>query len=232
MNRFSAYLHDFIALIFPELCQACGSSLVNGEDVICMNCVYDLPYTNFHQQADNVVARQLWGRIDLQGVYVLLYFTKGGKVQNMMHQFKYKNMPRIGNRLGEIAGKQLSGSERFKNIDLIIPVPLHPRKLKQRGYNQSAQFADGLAEKMAAKVDIGNLIRLRHTDTQTKKSRFSRYENMKDVFGVLHPEKLAGKHVLLVDDIITTGSTLEACGLELLKIPGLTLSIGAIAYAE
>jgi ComF family protein len=232
MNRFSAYLHDFIALIFPELCQACGSSLVNGEGVICMNCVYDLPYTNFHQQADNVVARQLWGRIDLQGVYVLLYFTKGGKVQNMMHQFKYKNMPRIGNRLGEIAGKQLSSSERFKNIDLIIPVPLHPRKLKQRGYNQSAQFADGLAEKMAAKVDIGNLIRLRHTDTQTKKSRFSRYENMKDVFGVLHPERLAGKHVLLVDDIITTGSTLEACGLELLKIPGLTLSIGAIAYAE
>ena len=232
MNRVSAYLHDFIALIFPELCQACGGSLVNGEDVICMNCVYDLPYTNFHQQPDNVVARQLWGRIELQNVYVLLYFSKGGKVQNMMHQFKYKNMPRIGNRLGEIAGKQLAITDRFKNIDYIIPVPLHPRKLKQRGYNQSAQFAEGLTVKMNADVELGNLIRLKHTDTQTKKSRFSRYENMRDVFGVLHPERLEGKHVLLVDDIITTGSTLEACGLVLLEIPGLTLSVGAIAYAE
>ncbi|MEO6524719.1 MAG: phosphoribosyltransferase family protein [Mucilaginibacter sp.] len=232
MNRVSTYLHDFIALIFPELCQACGGSLVSGEDVICMNCVYDMPYTNFHQQPDNVVARQLWGRIELQNVYVLLYFSKGGKVQNMMHQFKYKNMPRIGNRLGEIAGKQLSITDRFKNIDYIIPVPLHPRKLKQRGYNQSAQFAEGLAVKMNADVELGNLIRLKHTDTQTKKSRFSRYENMKDVFGVLYPERLAGKHVLLVDDIITTGSTLEACGLVLLEIPGLTLSVGAIAYAE
>jgi ComF family protein len=232
MNKVSSYLHDFIALIFPELCQACGGNLVSNEDVICINCVYDLPYTNFHQQLDNVVARQLWGRIDLQNVYTLLYFVKGGKVQNMMHQFKYKNMPRIGNRLGEIAGKQLAGTERYQDIDFIIPVPLHPRKLKLRGYNQSAQFAEGLAEKMNAMVDIGNLIRLKHTDTQTKKSRFSRYENMRDVFGVVDPEKLEGKHVLLVDDIITTGATLEACGLELLKIPGLKLSLAAIAYAE
>jgi ComF family protein len=232
MNGIGGYFKDFIALIFPELCQACSGNLVNGEDVICMNCVYDLPYTQFQHQPDNVVAKQLWGRINLQSVYVLLYFTKGGKVQNMMHQFKYKNMPRIGNRLGNIAGKQLANADRFKDIDFIIPVPLHPRKLKQRGYNQSAQFAEGLAEKMKAQIDFGNLIRLKHTDTQTKKSRFSRYENMREVFTVLYPERLAGKHILLVDDIITTGATLEACGLELLKIPGLTLSVGAIAYAE
>ncbi|EHQ28324.1 ComF family protein [Mucilaginibacter paludis] len=226
------YLKDFVALIFPELCQACGCSLVNGEDMICMNCVYDLPYTNFHQQKDNVVARQFWGRIDLQLVYVLLYFTKGGKVQNMMHQFKYKNMPRIGNRLGEIAGKQLGATPAYQTIDVVIPVPLHPKKLKLRGYNQSDHFAQGLAVKMNIQVDCENLIRLKHTQTQTKKSRFSRYENMKEVFSVKKPEKLAGKHVLLVDDIVTTGSTLEACGIELLKIPGLTLSIAAIAYAE
>lgn len=232
MNLVSTYFHDLIALIFPELCQACGSSLVSGEKVICVNCAYDLPFTNFHHQPDNIVARQLWGRMDLQGADAMLYFAKGGKVQNMMHQFKYKNMPRIGNRLGQIAGKQLASAERYQNIDVIIPVPLHPRKLKQRGYNQSERFAEGIAEKMNAAIDVGNLVRLRHTDTQTKKSRFSRYENMKDVFGVLYPERLEGKHVLLVDDIITTGSTLEACGLQLLKIPGLKLSIGAIAYAE
>ncbi|RKR85606.1 ComF family protein [Mucilaginibacter gracilis] len=232
MNQVSRYLHHFVALIFPELCQACGASLIAAEKVICINCTYNLPYTNFHQQPDNVVARQLWGRINLQAVYVLLYFVKGGKVQNMMHRFKYNNMPQIGNRLGQIAGAQLAGAAAYQNIDVIIPVPLHPKKLKQRGYNQSERFADGLSEKMTARVDTGSLIRVKHTDTQTKKSRFSRYENMKEVFTVLHPERLTGKHVLLVDDIITTGSTLEACGLELLKIPGLTLSLAAIAYAE
>jgi ComF family protein len=232
MNKVSRYFHDFIALIFPQLCQACGNSLVAGEDMICFSCIYDLPYTNFHQIPDNVVARQFWGRIDLKLAYVLLYFNKGGKVQSMMHRFKYKNMPRIGNRLGEIAGKQLAVTPAYQTIDVIIPVPLHPRKLKQRGYNQSAQFAEGLAEKMGISVDTESLVRLRYTQTQTKRSRFSRFQNMQQVFGIKYPERLAGKHVLLVDDIITTGSTLEACGLELLNVPGLTLSIAAIAYAE
>lgn len=239
MNRYiqimklrSTYLNDFIALIFPQLCQACGSTLVSNEDLICTACYYDLPYTNFHQQADNVVARQFWGRIDLQAAYVLLYFYKGGKVQRMMHGLKYRNTPRIGNKLGEVAARQLLLNDVYRGVDYIIPVPLHPRKLKQRGYNQSRQFAEGLAEKLNKPIDTVNLIRLKHTDTQTKKSRFSRYENMKDVFAVRDTAKFAGKHVLLVDDIITTGSTLEACGLELLKIPGVKISVAAIAYAE
>jgi len=228
----NTYLGDLVALIFPELCQACGNSLVRNEDMICTACTYDLPYTNFHQHTDNVVAKQLWDRVDVVMVYVLLYFTKGGNVQNMMHAFKYKNMPRIGNKLGTIAGAQLTQSSGAKDIDLIIPVPLHPEKLRLRGYNQSAQFAQGLAGPLNIQVETDNLIRLRHTDTQTKKSRFGRYENMKDVFKVSSPEKLEGKHVLLVDDIITTGSTIEACGIELLKVPGLKLSVAAIAYAE
>ncbi len=228
----NTYLSDFIALIFPELCQACGNSLLRNEELICTACTYDLPFTNFHLHTDNVVAKQLWGRVDVAMVYVLLYFTKGGNVQNIMHSFKYKNMPRIGNKLGSIAGTQLMQSEQAENIDIIIPVPLHPEKLRLRGYNQSAQFAQGLSDRLLKPVEIDNLIRLKHTDTQTKKSRFSRYENMKDVFKVNAPEKLEGKHVLLVDDIITTGSTIEACGIELLKVPGLKLSVAAIAYAE
>ena len=232
MKLLTTYWNDFTALIFPQLCQACGNTLVSNEDLICTACHYDLPYTNFHQQPDNVVARQFCGRIELRSAYVLLYFSKGGKVQNMMHKLKYRNTPKLGNKLGEIAGKQLLTSEFHQDVDFIIPVPLHPRKLKQRGYNQSAQFAEGLAEKMDIPVDTVNLIRLKHTDTQTKKSRFSRYENMKDVFGVRDTQKFAGKHLLLVDDIITTGSTLEACGLELLKIPGVKISVAAIAYAE
>ncbi len=228
----SSYLSDFIALIFPQLCQVCGTNLVTGEKLICTGCTYDLPYTNFHKQKDNVVARQLWGRIDVDMAYVLLYFYKGGKVQNMMHSFKYRNMPLIGNKLGSLAGTQLKDSQWAGKIDVIVPVPLHPKKLRLRGYNQSAQFAHGLAEQLKVPVELDNLIRLKHTDTQTKKSRFSRYENMKEVFVVAEPEKLEGKHILLVDDIITTGSTLEACGIELLKIPGLKLSVAAIAYAE
>jgi ComF family protein len=228
----STYLGDFIALIFPQLCQACGNNLVGGEELICTGCTYDLPYTNFHKQKDNVVARQLWGRIDVAMAYVLLYFYKGGKVQNMMHQFKYRNMPLIGNKLGNLAGAQLIQSEWQGKIDMIIPVPLHPQKLRARGYNQSAQFAHGLADQLKIPVEEDNLIRVKYTDTQTKKSRFSRYENMKEVFTISHPERFEGKHVLLVDDIITTGSTLEACGIELLKIKGVTLSVAAIAYAE
>jgi ComF family protein len=226
------YLGDFIALIFPELCQACGENLVQGERLICTACTYDLPYTNFHMQPDNVVARQFWGRIDVAMVYVLLYFAKGGKVQKMMHRFKYRNMPLIGNKLGSMAGSRLAERQAATPIDVIIPVPLHPQKLKLRGYNQSAQFAQGLASRLNLPVDTDNLVRVKHTDTQTKKSRFSRYENMKEVFTVLNPEQFAGKHILLVDDIITTGATLEACGIELLKIEGVKLSLAAIAYAE
>jgi ComF family protein len=150
----------------------------------------------------------------------------------MMHQFKYRNMPLIGNKLGNLAGAQLIQSEWQGKIDMIIPVPLHPQKLRARGYNQSAQFAHGLADQLKIPVEEDNLIRVKYTDTQTKKSRFSRYENMKEVFTISHPERFEGKHVLLVDDIITTGSTLEACGIELLKIKGVTLSVAAIAYAE
>jgi len=226
------YLADFAGLLFPQLCPACGESLIAGEDVICTDCRFTLPYTNFHLQPDNIVARQFWGKVELQGAYALYYFAKGGKVQNLMHHFKYKGMQAIGVLLGNIAGEQLVKSAVFNSVDVIIPVPLHKKRLKERGYNQSTCFANGLAQQLNAVVDDDNLVRMKSTETQTHKSRFSRFENMQEVFKVLDPEKLLGKHVLLVDDVITTGSTLEACSLQLLKIAGLKLSIATIAYAE
>ncbi|MFI5137835.1 MAG: ComF family protein [Sphingobacteriales bacterium] len=228
----NTYLADFVSLLFPELCAACRESLVANEHLICTGCLFNLPFTNFHLQADNIVAQQFWGKLPLEGAYALLYFTKGGKTQNLMHQFKYKGMRQIGNLLGNIAGEQLTKNEIFKTADLIVPVPLHKKRMIQRGYNQSACFAEGLSEKINAAVEDNNLVREVATETQTHKSRFARFENMKEVFNVKHPEKLANKHILLVDDVITTGSTLEACGAELLKIPGLRLSIATIAYAE
>jgi len=203
-----------------------------NEQLICTDCRYSLPFTNFHLHPDNIVAQQFWGKIDLEGAYALFYFTKGGKVQNLMHQFKYKGVKEIGNLLGNIAGGQLVESGIFRSVDIIIPVPLHKKRMRQRGYNQSACFADGLAQKLNADAEIDNLVRIVATETQTHKSRFARFENMQEVFVVNYPERLINKHVLLVDDIVTTGSTLEACAVQLLKIEGLKLSIATIAYAE
>lgn len=227
-----AYLKDFLSLIYPNLCPACGTELVANEDIICTDCRYNLPQTNFHLQADNIVARQFWGKINVESAYALYYFTKGGKVQNLMHHFKYKGMQKIGNLLGTIAGEQLSKNATFSTIDYIIPVPLHKSRLRERGYNQATCFAEGLAEKLTATVEEHNLVRIKATQTQTHRSRFARFENMKEVFQVADADKLKGKHVLLVDDIVTTGSTLEACAIPLLEIPGMKLSIATIAYAQ
>lgn len=203
-----------------------------NEKVICTSCQYSLPFTNFHLQPDNIVARQFWGKVNLQAAYALYYFTKGGKVQNLVHHLKYKGMQQIGHVAGNIAGGQLVKNEIFYSADVIIPVPLHNKRLKQRGYNQSTCFAEGLARKLNAIVDDSSLVRIQATETQTKKGRFTRFENMQEVFSVIHPEGLKNKHILLVDDIVTTGSTLEACAAELLKIEGVKLSIATIAYAE
>jgi ComF family protein len=224
-------LADFVNLLFPRLCQASNVNLLGTEELLCTNCLYNLPYTNFHTQPDNIVARQFWGKLNLQYAYALLYFEKGGHVQHLMHQFKYRNMPQIGNKLGQLAGTQLLQNTSVNAVNLIVPVPLHKSRLRERGYNQSANFAYGLADKLTATVSEHNLIRQVKTATQTRKNRFARFENMQQVFTVKQPEQLEGKHVLLVDDIVTTGSTLEACSLELLKIPGLQLSIAAVAYA-
>ena len=232
MKISAGYLADFVALLFPQLCAACGNTLVANEDLICIDCRYNLPLTNFHLHDDNIVASQFWGKIKLEAAYSLYYFAKGGKVQNLMHHFKYRGVSRIGNILGAIAGDQLNKNEIFKTVDVIIPVPLHKSRLKERGYNQSACFAEGLATKLNIPVETDNLIRERATETQTHRSRFARFENMQQVFLVKDPQLLANKHVLLVDDVVTTGSTLEACGLKLLEIPGLKLSMATIAYAE
>ncbi len=149
-----------------------------------------------------------------------------------MDHFKYKGMHHIVSLVGNISGKQLAGNPIFNGADVIIPVPLHKSRLKERGYNQSTCFANGLAQKLNAVVEDDNLQRVIATATQTHKSRFARFENMQEVFTVKYPERLINKHVMLVDDIVTTGSTLEACGMELLKIPGLKLSIATIAYAQ
>jgi ComF family protein len=232
MKLQAGYLADFVSLLFPELCQACGENLVAGEGILCLHCRYNLPFTDFHLKPDNMVAQQFWGKVNLEAAYSLCYFTKGGKMQHLMHNFKYKGVQQIGVLLGNIAGEQLMQNPVFKGVDVVIPVPLHKSRLRKRGYNQSMCFAEGLSQKMGIPSDENNLVRVRATETQTHRSRFSRFENMQQVFNLVNPEALVNKHVLLVDDVVTTGSTLEACGNELLKVEGLKLSIATIACAE
>ena len=232
MNLIYDYLHDFISLFFPQLCATCGKNLFKSESTICTQCFYHLPYTNFHLDDENRVVRQLYGRIPFESAAAFLYFAKGSKVQNLIHGLKYNNKPEIGTRLGEMYGQKLKAIEKFKEIDLILPVPLHPKRLKKRGYNQSEYFAMGLSNSLEIPLRSDILVRPVATSTQTQKSRFSRFENMKDVFSISNSELLQGKHVLLVDDVLTTGATVEACALELLKVQALRISIASIAFAE
>lgn len=225
-------LSDLIGLLFPNLCNGCGRALVTGEQQICTSCLHDLPYTGFEKYDGNIVERLFWGRLPLDGAMAMLYFKKGSRVQQMIHHLKYKDQPATGRVLGRLLGHRLLSAPLYQTIQLIIPVPLHKNKKNIRGYNQSEHIAMGIAEVLHIPVDTTHLIRQHHTTTQTHKSRYQRFENMTSVFKLVDPASLKDKHILLVDDVITTGSTLEACGNLLSAHQVKKLSIAAIAYAE
>jgi ComF family protein len=224
-------IDDFISLLFPRICAACGNSLWKQEETVCLSCEFHLPRTNFHLSLENLVSRLFWGRVNLESAAAYLYFNKGNKVQRLIHQLKYKGRRDIGIYFGRQYGQHLRYSPFFQTVQLIVPVPLHTKKLMQRGYNQSEQFAIGLGESMKIPVDPDAICRRKETETQTKKSRFRRWQNVADVFEVKDPGSLAMKHVLLVDDVITTGATLESCIRALSSIHGIRISVATIAVA-
>lgn len=225
-------LKDFISLIFPQVCVSCGKSLYKKEESICTYCAYHLPKTNYHLDNDNPVAKIFWGRVPVHSVAAFYNFNKGGKVQHLIHQLKYKGRQEVGVSVGKLYGFELLQSDYFKTIDTIIPVPLHPKRQKKRGYNQSDCFAQGLSQSMKVEADCKTLYRAHESETQTKKSRFSRWQNVETVFQLRDLKTLEGKHVLLVDDVITTGATFEACAQILLQVPDIKISIAAMAYAS
>lgn len=232
MQLLQQLANDVIGLLFPNLCNGCGLSLYPGEKAICTHCLYDLPYTDFHLDPNNRVAKQLWARLPFEAAMAMLYFKKGTKTQNLIHNLKYNGKTEVGYKLGNLLGQKLILSEQYKAIDFIIPVPLHPKKERTRGYNQSIRIADGISEAINVPVHKSLLIRKKITETQTRKSRFNRYENMLSVFEVLEPKALQHAHILLVDDVITTGATLEACGNALIGAGIKKLSIASIAFAQ
>lgn len=232
MNFVKKAFQDLIGLLFPDLCCGCGVDIYHGESYICSKCLFTIPYTDYHLYSDNKVAKQFWGRIPFNAAMALLYFKKGGKVQNIIHNLKYKNQQGLGLKLGLMIAEQLKVAPNYTNIDLIIPVPLHKKKKRSRGYNQSELIANGIAAELNIQMNSDTLIRTVTTDTQTKKGRYMRFKNMETVFSIKNKENLIDKHVLLVDDVITTGATIEACAIELHKCGIKKLSIAAAAFAE
>ncbi len=220
---------ELLNLFFPITCASCGNTLFKNEKVICTFCLHHLPKTHFHNHPNNPLEKVFWGRVPLQAVVACYYFRKEGKVQHLIHQLKYKNRKDVGLYIGKAYGLELLTSVNFKDIDAIIPVPLHSSKLKKRGFNQSEIFATGLSKSMKKPIDISTLIRQKASETQTRKSRFNRWENVKEIFSLNDANIYTNKHVLLVDDVITTGATIEACVIELRKTPGIKVSIAAIA---
>ncbi|MFA6402455.1 MAG: ComF family protein [Salinivirgaceae bacterium] len=235
MNKFfttiKRYSSDFIGLFYPELCAACHVNLYEQEKILCTKCLYELPRTNYHKEPGNPLEKLFWGRVPVERVSSYFFFKKGSRYQKLIHLLKYHGRDDVGIELGRLFGADLAGEPDFRKPDFIIPVPLHPKKEKKRGYNQSALIAQGLGEFLPGKVDKSILLRKTFTQTQTKKSRYERWENVEEVFEVMHPEVLEGKHVLLVDDILTTGATLEGCAQVLQKAAQVKISIVTLGYA-
>ncbi|MFW6018997.1 MAG: ComF family protein [Bacteroidales bacterium] len=229
-SRVANPIIDFFKLVFPVYCENCGETLRKGEECLCSFCEYQLPQTHFHLQPDNPVETIFWGRIEVMAAASFLHYQKGEMVQNLIHQLKYHGKGHIGVYLGELFGQQLMQSHRFNDASVIIPVPLHWKKKKLRGYNQSEKIAEGLEKSMDATKDIESLVRVTHSSTQTKKSRYERWENVQSIFQ-LSPKSaiLENQHVILVDDVITTGSTIESCFLKLKEIDGIRISIVSLA---
>jgi len=231
MSYLSGLLDDFLSLLFPRLCYACGNHLLRNENLICTECHVLIPRTNYHLEEDNPVARLFWGRCKIEKAAAFSFYNRDSRIRRLIHNLKYRGIKDIGYELGKIYGLDLANSGFTRDIDLIIPVPLHPSKEHVRGFNQSFLICEGISAATGVLVDTKSLERVTKTSTQTRKSRYERWKNVEGTFRVHDPLSLLGKHVLLIDDVITTGSTIESCVEELLKTEGVRVSVASMAVA-
>lgn len=223
---------DFISLLYPQYCIACENGLVKGENLICTGCLLEMPKSNYHRDNENPFCARLRGRIPIRRVLALYKFSKGSRVQHLLHALKYRSYPEVGVALGRIYGDELREINLHEELDLILPVPLHKHKKRSRGYNQSEEFGKGLADLLNVECTDKLLQRVSKTETQTRKTKLQRWINVSDRFSIVAPEYVQGKRILLIDDVITTGATIEACADVLLKAGCKELSVGCIAAAQ
>ena len=232
MKPVFTYFRMVADLVFPRICPLCGNILQDQEQKICLRCLYDLPLTGIRDPEDNPAARIFWGRVPFAGVVSFLYYEKDNKTSRLIREIKYRGDKELGYEMGRYFGRQLSVFQSFRDVDIVVPVPLHKRKQRIRGYNQSEYIGRGLAEMLNKPLDGRNLYRKIYNPTQTRKSRLQRWENVEGIFGVRDPAAFDGKHLLLVDDVITTGATLEACSSAILSVAAVRISIVSLALAR
>lgn len=222
---------DFLSLLFPRICYGCGNHLLRNESIICTECYVVIPRTNYHTLRENPVEQLFWGRCKIESAAAFSYYNKGSRIRNLIHNLKYKGIKEIGFELGRIYGLSLKSSGYTESVDMIIPIPLHPAKKRSRGFNQSEIIAGGISEVTGIPVNSKAVIRNVSSSTQTKRTRYERWVNVEGIFSIAEPDLISGRHILLIDDVITTGSTMESCINEILKIEGARVSVAAIAFA-
>ena len=225
------YLSDFFRLLFPRKCCICGAPLVEYENSICSGCLLDLPMADTTKDKNNNVEQRFYGRIPIEAATAMLVFKHENKVQTLLHQIKYAGNEEAAITMGRQLGIWITQCGRFDDVDILVPVPLHSSKERKRGYNQSLLLCQGITQTFQRPISCGNLIRIKKTDSQTNKNREERLKNMEGVFRLCDEKSFENKHILLVDDVITTGATTEACYMAMDKVEGLKISIASLAVA-
>ncbi len=221
---------DVIELFLPSRCAVCGSVMASGEKTVCTACRYDAPLTGYAFEATNPVAERFWGIVPIEHACALFFFVQGSGYRDLIHSFKYQGRWRVALAMGEWFGAELKRSGLYNFVDVVIPIPMHPRKRIKRGYNQAEYIARGIASRLDVKVDTRSLVKRVHTSSQARKSEQERLENVRDIFAVRNPEKLKGRNVLLVDDVLTTGATLISASQTLIEsVEDIKISIATLA---
>lgn len=228
MSWLSNIINDINYILLPPLCFGCNTHLSVGEYLLCTNCRHNLPLTHYNFNQENAVDKIFYGRVPIAKAASFLFFTKTGIVKNLLHYLKYKNQEVLADFIGDWFGSQIAQDGSLQ-IDYVVPVPLHPKKLKKRGYNQVAKFGQQLATHLNCSYRDDILIKTQNTRTQTKKTRLARWMNKQDLYITHNNKPLPHKTFLLVDDVITTGATIEACATALLKFKGAKIYVATIA---
>jgi ComF family protein len=225
------YLSDLLYLAYPDLCLICGSSLNRSETLVCHDCIYQLPLTNYSSFSDNNAAERFYGKLPFEKAVAAFIYQKGSYMQQILELIKYKGEKKLGEMLGSYAGTKFAKNGFFNDIDLLVPVPLHKKKMALRGYNQSEWIAKGLSTVCGIPVDSSSLIRQQENETQTTRNIYERWKNVSTIFSLNDDTAFENKHILLVDDVLTSGSTMEACGQAILNAKDSKISFFALAIA-
>lgn len=228
-----SYLQNVLHLFYPHQCCGCGSDVLSAKEMLCLKCLAHLPYTQFESLQGNIVEKIFYGRVKIESAFSLLYFSRHQLVQRLIHQFKYGGNKKLGEFLGQLMGFALQKNSRFDTLNILIPLPLHADKEFKRGFNQAEILCKGIQQVTGLPIAENiSVTREKFTETQTKKHRAERWQNVENSFAVHNPGLLINTHALIVDDVVTTGATLESCAMAMQHIDGIKVSIATLALAN